>query len=194
MKVNKNAGRPLGSKRKSRIFNEVEFRQVIKSITNSRLSSNIERNITLIYFNYYLGLKGIELCRLKLDDVYDGKKILNGIRIIKPKHRIVALNNPQLKGALDSYIKSRVEKESASFSIHSDLFKSQKGSYSPQSLNRLINTIYKDAGLSCVTSHSGKLSFMHHKFNHGFSLEQVHDLTGNVHINTTRVLLVGLGG
>jgi site-specific recombinase XerD len=160
---------------------------VIRSIRESESQKNTERDIALIHFNFFLGLKAVELCTLKISDVYDGKQLKGTLRMSKPqKEWVLQLSDKYLQRALETYITCRKQSEGKHFSIHSDLFKSQKGSFSKQALSALINKIYKQSGLLGVTGHTGKLSYIKNRLQYGFSVEQIFLITGDVSIKNTQ--------
>ena len=80
-------GRPKGTKGKSRKFTSNELDSVIQSLKDSNRNTQI-RNIPLIYFNYYLGLKAVHICLLKVSDVFNGKEVSVGLIVSKEKQHI----------------------------------------------------------------------------------------------------------
>jgi len=178
-------GRPKGIEGKSRVFSQDELDSVIQFLKSSNRNTKY-RNIVLILFNYYLGLKAVELCKLKVSDVFNGKEVLGGLIVSEDKSSIALRFNKELQEAIDLYIERRTQNEGKSFDIQLVLFKSQKAAFSPKTLGRLINSIYKKAGVAGITSHSGKRSFILNYIRAGGDIEGVHKLTGDVRVINTR--------
>ena len=187
MNGSKKPGRPKGVRGKKEILSEYQVDLVVESIMNTNRSNRC-RNIVLILFNHYLGMKAVDLVVLKVSDVYDGKAIFGSLIVNKVEPVIALKFNKKLYIALELLIKSRIENEGKSFDCNSALFKSQKNTFSPSTLARLINKIYQDAGFSNTTSHSGKRSYLKKLVTQQHDIKTISRMTGDVAINVRRYL------
>jgi len=107
----KKPGRPRGTGGKKETLNDHQIDLVIQSIMNANRSTKY-RNTVLILFNYYLGLKAVDLAALKVSDVFDNELILGSLIIKEAKiPRMLMLNNQKLREILGLYIQDRMNKE-----------------------------------------------------------------------------------
>ena len=150
---------------------------------------NMRRNRVVLYFSHYLGLRAKELAALKLSDVYDHKrsKTKETIRLLAAytkgqKFREVYLVNEQ---AID-HLKAYLYAERCDSSPEAPLFMSQKGGhFNNKSMARMINTLYKQAGVN-ASSHSGRRSFATHLIRKNVDIHSVQQLMGHSSIQTTQ--------
>lgn len=150
---------------------------------------NTQRNRVVLYFSHFLGLRAKELAALKVGDVYDSKrdKIKETIRLLAAytkgqKFREVYLVNEQ---AIE-YLKIYLYTERRGSSPDAPLFMSQKGGhFSNKSMARMINILYKQAGVN-ASSHSGRRSFATHLIRKNVDIHSVQQLMGHSSIQTTQ--------
>lgn len=159
-------------------------------LTVGRLKGpNVRRNRVVLYFSHYLGLRAKELAALKIGDVYDHKrsKPKEAIRLLAAytkgqKFREVYLVNKTAIEYLTYYLYS----ERNTGDEDAPLFMSQKGGhFNNKSMARMINTLYKNAGIN-ASSHSGRRSFATHLIRKNVDIHSVQQLMGHSSIQTTQ--------
>lgn len=150
---------------------------------------NTRRNRVVLYFSHFLGLRAKELAALKIGDVYDcGRgKPKEAIRLLAAytkgqKFREVYLVNDQAIGHLIEYLTAERQVNNPD----APLFLSQKGGhFNNKSMARMINTLYKQAGVN-ASSHSGRRSFATHLIRKNVDIHSVQQLMGHSSIQTTQ--------
>jgi len=177
---------------KARIISENEIKRVIQFQKNAKHGS---RNICLVHFSFYLGLRAKELAELLVKDVIfpDGnlkKEILLTREMTKgAKQRTVFLTNPKVVSVLSSYLNERKENDQW-FDLDSPLFRSQKNQrFTAQTICMLFRKIYDDVGLSDCSSHSGRRTFATALLNNGINIRNVQTLLGHSSITTTAIYI-----
>ena len=169
---------------KANTLSETQFKKLIKLVS---IGNNAERNTTILYFSYYLGLRAKELSNIKIKDV-QGKDILKlqASYTKGNKHRDIPLSNKTIQKVITLYIQYLKNTKGMLFNENNTLFTSQKGSgFSPNSMVRLINNLYKDNGYDGYSSHSGRRSMITNLVNAGISINKVKTLAGHSNIQTT---------
>ena len=181
-------GRPKGATKECNEISGSEFIKIVESISLSSRKSDLDRKICLICFNYYLGMKGRDICNLKLSHIIDDDgKLLGGIILIKSNKKFsLRLNNSLMRESLQSYWDSLVSGSDKSLDMSMPLFKGQKGAYTPASLTRVINNIYKKAGYPDITTHSGKKSYINDKLRQGLSVEVLFKVTADTSLRNLK--------
>lgn len=164
----------------------------LETTLNAIQGANANRNRTVIMFSHFLGLRAKELASLKIGDVIDRNgKINETIRLISAYtkggiYREVFLVDPIAQGYLKTYIYCD---RSASAS-DSPLFLSQKGgSFSANTMQRMIGNIYKQAGIK-ASSHSGRRTFATRLIRNDVDIYSVQQLMGHSSIQTTQEYFV----
>ncbi len=170
------------------ILNENDLKRVVEVQEGAKYSL---RNIALLHFSLYLGLKTKEMAELSVKDVIspDGhlreEIFLTRKRVKGEKQRVVFLTHSKIRSTLTDYLIERTETD-PHFGVESPLFKSQKNSrFTPQTLSMLFRQIYDKAGLDNCSSHSGRRSFATALLNQGINIKNVQTLLGHSSVNTT---------
>lgn len=87
---------------KANTLSEHQFKQLIKLVS---IGNNPERNTTILYFSYYLGLRAKELASLKISDVLDKDILKLQASYTKGnKHRDIPLSNKTIRKIINNYI------------------------------------------------------------------------------------------
>ena len=61
------------------------------------------------------------------------------------------------------------------------------GAFSPNSLQRVLALLYKEAGIEGASSHSGRRTFATNLLNQGANIKEVQVLMGHANIQTTAI-------
>ena len=104
------------------------------------------------------------------------------------KIRTVYLVNNKVRQALTEYLNHR--KMENNFYYEGPLFRSQtSGKFSPNTLQMLFSQMYKVAGISGASSHSGRRSFATRLLEQGVSIKSMQTLLGHSSITTTSIYI-----
>jgi len=150
------------------------------------------RNIALLHFSFYLGLRAKEMATLRVQDVLEQDGNLKNEIILRremtkgEKVRSVYLTNQKVRKALSDYLNDR--KKQGSLFLSSALFRSQiNGRFSPNTLQMLFKRMYQNVGLEGASSHSGRRSFATRLLEQGVNIKNVQTLLGHSSIMTTSI-------
>ena len=108
---------------KANTLSETQFKKLIKLVS---IGNNAERNTTILYFSYYLGLRAKELSNIKIKDV-QGKDILKlqASYTKGNKHRDIPLSNKTIQKVITLYIQYLKNSKGMLFNENNSLFTSQ---------------------------------------------------------------------
>jgi integrase/recombinase XerD len=144
-----------------------------------------KRDTVLLDFSFRLGLRVKEMASLKIDDVVDGNgKIRSDFHLTADqakgnKGRTVYLTNKKLRRNLEIYLEERKD------DLNRHLFKSQKTTFTPNSLQQVFKRLYRKAGIKGAKSHSGRRTFATTLIEKGSDIKSVSILMGHSSIQTT---------
>ena len=182
----------LGKTGSAIVLTDRQLKICLKTILGSG-SSHAFRNYLIITLSHLCGLRAKELSNLKICDVSVDGKVVETLRLIGSytkgnKHRDIPLTNPKVIDAIQKHIINQMEMGNQSVKPTSPLFRSQKGKFfSPNSMVRVIKTIYEDAGFSNASSHSGRRKFATTLIEQGADINCVKVLMGHSSIQTTAI-------
>jgi integrase/recombinase XerD len=187
----KRRGRPPGTSGRAAVLSASQVRQVFRvARARSRHSARAEATLAI---SLGLGLRAKELTSLKWDDVYDAKGHVRPVLHLRAaytkggKTRDVFLSSPTLRRALAKYWEGRSATLSTRAS-HAPLFPSQKGgAMTPASMARFFKALYREAGISGASSHSGRRTLITRLAEHGIDLKAIAEIAGHSSIRTTAV-------
>lgn len=165
-----------------------EIDQVLRFIaTKSRYST---RNRTMVLMSFYSGMRVGEIASLRLGDIQnEDSTIKSEIRLSAEqtkgdKGRVVFVNE-KLRTELASYLQSYKPK-----SVTQPLFYTEKSvGFSANTLTQWFFWLYRKAGISSASSHSGRRTFITNLANKGISVRVLASLAGHKSINTTMVYI-----
>jgi len=186
----KRRGRPPGTSGRAAVLSAPQVRQVFRvARTRSRHSARAEATLAI---SLGLGLRAKELTSLTWEDVYDAKGHVRSVLHLRASYtkggrtRDVFLSSPTLRRALAKYGESRwLLGTKAS---HAPLFPSQKGGpMTPASMARFIKALYREAGISGASSHSGRRTLITRLAERGIDLKAIAEIAGHSSIRTTAV-------
>lgn len=187
---NKSAGRPKQSSTgKARVLDEKELKQVLKIVD---VGNHAKRNAAIVVMSHYLGLRAKELAALKICDVYEDGQIKKVLRLLASytkgaKHRDISLENKTVIKVINDFVIQRKEEDRSTFHPESPLFRSQKKTaFSPNSMVRVLCDIYKSAGYSDASSHSGRRSLITKLAYAGIDINSIRQIAGHSSISTTQ--------
>ena len=166
----------------AKVLEDMELKRVYAIASAGRLG---KRNTALLDFSFRLGLRVKEMASLKIDNVIDNNgKIRDNFNLTSAqskgnKGRTVYLTNRKVRKNLEAYLLQR------SGDMNRHLFKSQKTSFTPNSLQQVFKRLYINAGIKGAKSHSGRRTFATKLIEKGFDIKSVSILMGHSSIQTT---------
>jgi integrase/recombinase XerD len=186
----KRRGRPPGTSGRAAVLSAPQVRQVFRvARTRSRHSARAEATLAI---SLGLGLRAKELTSLTWEDVYDAKGHVRSVLHLRAAYtkggrtRDVFLSSPTLRRALAKYREGRLSLSTRA--SHSPLFPSQKGgAMTPGSMARFLKALYREAGISGASSHSGRRTLITRLAERGIDLKAIAEIAGHSSIRTTAV-------
>ncbi len=175
---------------KAKVLTDDEFKRLLR-VAQSGQHAN--RNITILYFSFGLGLRAKELALLNLGDVFDcvqqkiyDQAFMNSLQVKGESARFLYLTNSKLRKALATYIEETKPKHDFPYHPERPLFLSQKaGRFSPNSIQQLLYHLYQLAGIKGASSHSGRRTFATRLIEKGVDIKAVSTLMGHRSITMT---------
>jgi integrase/recombinase XerD len=182
--------RPPGTSGRAAVLSPSQVRHVFR-VARSR-SRHAARAEAALAMSLGLGLRAKELTSLTWEDVYDAKGHVRSVLHLRAaytkggKTRDVFLSSPTLRRALAKYGEGRWSLSTRS--SHAPLFPSQKGGpMTPGSMARFIKALYREAGISGGSSHSGRRTLITRLAERGIDLKAIAEIAGHSSIRTTAV-------
>ncbi len=165
-----------------------EIDQVLRYIATKQRYT--VRNRTLLLTSFYSGMRVGEIASLTINDVQnEGGTIRNEIRLSasQTKGNIgrVVFVNEKLKTELDNYLRNRRIKDK-----NQPLFYTEKREgFNANTLTQWFFWLYKKAGITSASSHSGRRTFITNLANKGVGVRVLASLAGHKSINTTMIYI-----
>ncbi len=173
---------------KATVFDKKTFE---RTLAVAEKTGNAKRNIALLYVSFGIGLRSKEMATLRLGDVLDHEgKLLYEVNLLGHmakgnRQRMLYLNNKKVRKAIEDYIEERKHSKEV-MTNESPLFLSQKGGFfSPNAMQQVFATIYKNAGVTGASSHSGRRTFATNLDDKGINLKAIQRLMGHSSIKMT---------
>jgi len=147
------------------------------------------RNHTAVALSFYAGLRACEIAALRIGDVFDeGRAVRDMIHLraaqTKGSDSATVLVNRRLAQALTRYAKqypTRAAQPNAPL-----IYSGKGGHFTPQTIVNLFQTLYRAAGISGASSHSGRRQFVTELADKGINARVIQALARHKHLNTTQ--------
>lgn len=169
----------------AKVLTEKELKIVLATVAHGRHAA---RNRALILTSFWTGMRVGEIAALRIGDV------INGDGTIKDEIRLSADQTKGSKGRV-VMLGDKIRKELSMYaaSIKTDdtqrpFFYSQRNrdGFTANTLCQHFAAIYKNAGLSGASSHSGRRTFITTLANKGVGVRVLMALAGHQNISTTQ--------
>ena len=178
----------------ARVLTRDEFEELLGLIAGT---AHAKRDILMLRLSYNLGLRAIEISRLKLRHVLNPDETLaSEITIDKCKRgkpRTLYLEHRGLRQAVLDYIEERkkfCEKERIDFTLDAPLILSQwNGAFNNRGIQQRFRTLYRIAKYFRCSSHSGRRTFANVLFDQGAEIKAIQRILGHVDASTTIIYL-----
>jgi integrase/recombinase XerD len=185
----KRRGRPPGTSGRAAVLSASQVRHVFR-VARSR-SRHAARAEAALAMSLGLGLRAKELTSLQWADVYDAEGRVRPVLHLRAaytkggKTRDVFLSSPALRRVLSKHGEGRWLLSART--SHAPLFPSQKGGpMTPSSMARFLKGLYREAGISNASSHSGRRTLITRP-ERGIDLKAIAEIAGHSSIRTTAV-------
>jgi len=186
----KRRGRPRGTSGRAAVLSPSQVRHVFR-VARSR-SRHAARAEAALAMSLGLGLRAKELTSLKWTDVYDAEGRVRPVLHLRAAYtkggrtRDVFLSSPALRRVLSKYGEGRWLLGARA--SPAPLFPSQKGGpMTPASMARFLKALYREAGISGASSHSGRRTLITRLAERGIDLKAIAEIAGHSSIRTTAV-------
>ena len=169
-------------------LSEAELKRVLAVVSAGR---NAERNRAMVLLTFYAGMRVGEVSALKWGDLKetDGS-IKNEIRLkaeqTKGKHGRTIMVCDKLRKELTTYAQSVKSTDNNKPAIYSQ--RTREG-FNSNTLSQEFKTLYKKAGITGATSHSGRRTFITTLANKGVGVRVLMSLAGHRSITTTQLYI-----
>ncbi|MFC3095899.1 site-specific integrase [Alteromonas sediminis] len=171
--------------KQAQVLNEIEFKRVVAMVRDGK---HRKRNEVALCLSFWVGLRVCEIAALKVSDVYEADGTVK---------EIVNLSASQTKGgnSRQVIINQKMQKllrvyclQAQSCNFDGPLLPSQKSQkhFSSNSLCQVFWRIYKQAGLSNASSHSGRRTFITRLANASVNAKVIMSLAGHKNLSTTQ--------
>ncbi len=175
------------SKRKAAVLNKEQFNRLIKLASYGRQG---KRNLLAVLLSFGTGLRVMEIAALKVNNVIsDNGEIIEEVTLQKTKgdkKRSIYLVDKNIKKAIHDYISERKLSKKYPFNSNQALIFSQRGiSFSNRSLQKLFERLYRQSGITCASSHSGRRTFATRLMENGIDIKYLSVLMGHSSVSMT---------
>jgi len=155
-----------------------EAKQLLNTVKNNDgKNRNIERDFAIITIFLNCGLRLNELVNLDLNSIKDGVVKVFGKGA---KERKIALNDACIK-ALDSYLKTRNDKETALF------LSENKARIGERRVQEVVKGYLSDIGCGDLSTHKTRHSFASIMFQNGVDIRDLQTILGHSSITSTSI-------
>jgi integrase/recombinase XerD len=172
------------------VLSAAQVRHVFR-VARSR-SRHAARAEAALAMSLGLGLRAKELTSLGWADVYDAEGRVRPVLHLRAAYtkggrtRDVFVSSPALRRVLSKYGEGRWLLGARA--SHAPLFPSQKGGpMTPASMARFLKGLYREAGISGASSHSGRRTLITRLAERGIDLKAIAEIAGHSSIRTTAV-------
>jgi integrase/recombinase XerD len=172
----------------ARTLKQAEIDQVLRYIaTKQRYTA---RNRAMLLTSFYSGMRVGEIATVRIGDIRnDDGSIKSEVRLsaaqTKGNSGRVVFINEKLRAELASYLRTHKHRHATE-----PLFFTEKQiGFSPNSLAQWFFWVYKNAGVSGASSHSGRRSFATTISARGVGIKVLQKLLGHKNIQTTSVYI-----
>ena len=171
--------------KQAKVLNEKEISKLFKVC---ELTNYPVRNKLIVAFSFYGGLRAIEIANLNVSDILSPTNTVNDI---------IRLTKEQTKGSNSNtvHVGKKLQKEILRFisaypnTIYNKdkkLFRTQRGTFSSQTIQNLFRNLYHLANIPNASSHSGRRTFITNLSEKGISTRVIQELARHSSMVTTQ--------
>lgn len=171
--------------KQAKLLTQQERKRLAAVIDSKRHAT---RNHTAVALSFYAGLRACEIAALLVGDVFDETGAVRDtiyLRAAQTKGNAgnTVLVNKRLATALKRYAATypnRITQQNAPI-----MFSAKGGGFTAQTVVNLFQNLYKAAGISGASSHSGRRQFVTELADKGINARVIQALARHKHLNTT---------
>ena len=171
--------------KQAKLLTDTEFRRLTAVVNSLRHST---RNHTAVALSFYAGLRACEIAALRIGDVFESNgeprdTIYLSAAQTKGNDTGTVLVNRRLRAQLERYAAvypRRTVQPSAAL-----LYSAKGGGFTAQTVVNLFQRLYRLAGITGASSHSGRRQFVTELADKGVNARVVQALARHKHLNTT---------
>lgn len=168
----------------ARTLSDRELQRLLDYVAKTQRAA---RNRTILLLTHLAGMRIGEVAALRVCDVVDSEGAvrdeinLSAAQTKGNRSRTVLLNQ-RMRAELASYVQTITVED-----VKQALFATQRSAaFTANSLTQVVNGLYKQAGLTGATSHSGRRGFLTNLAEKGVSVRVMMALAGHANMATTQ--------
>ena len=172
--------------KQAKVLNETEIKKLMKV---RELTRYAERNRLIVSLSVLSGMRACEIAKLRINNVLsDTNAVLDSIVLDKEQtkgnRRQTVVVSTALKKAIQRYISTNpqlLSQDKGRF-----LLRTQKGSFSSQTIQNLFRQLYELANIPQASSHSGRRTFITKLSENGVAVAVIQKLARHSSLSTTQ--------
>ena len=172
--------------KQAKVLNETEIKKLMKVCEITRYA---ERNRLIVSLSMLSGMRACEIANLRINNVLsDTNAVLDSIVLDKEQtkgnRRQTVVVSTALKKAIQRYISTNpqlLSQDKGRF-----LLRTQKGSFSSQTIQNLFRQLYELANIPQASSHSGRRTFITKLSENGVAVAVIQKLARHSSLSTTQ--------
>jgi integrase/recombinase XerD len=150
------------------------------------------RNRTMLLCTHYAGMRVGEVANLRYEDVMDAAGAIRDEIALTPeqtkgRHARTVFVNAKLKRELETYVRNHKPSNPADSLFYTQ--KRQSTGFTPNTLAQYFHYLYKRAGITGGSSHSGRRTFITNLAARGVGVRVLMSLAGHRNIGTTQAYI-----
>lgn len=171
--------------KQAKLLTQTERKRLAAIINSCRHAT---RNHTAVALSFYAGLRACEIAALRISDVFDTTgAVRDTIQLAahqtKGTEAGTVLVNKRLAQALERYAQqypARLNKPADAL-----IFSAKGKGFTAQTMVNLFQNLYRAAGITGASSHSGRRQFVTELADKGINARVIQALARHKHLNTT---------
>lgn len=172
--------------KQAKLLTDLERKRLAAVIDSRR---HAVRNHTLVALSFYAGLRACEMAELLVSDVYDETgAVLDTIYLqasqTKGTEGNTVLVNKRLRQVLVRY--AATYPKHVAHPTRKLVYSAKRNGFNAQTIVNLFQNLYKAAGITGASSHSGRRQFITALADKGINARVVQALARHKHLNTTQ--------
>ena len=172
--------------KQAKVLNETEIKRLIKVC---ELTKYAERNRLIINLSFLRGMRACEIANLRINNVLsDTNEVLDLIVLDKEQTKGNKRQTVVVSTALKKEILRYITAQPQLLTRNKDgfLLKTQKGSFSSQTIQNLFRQLYELANIPQASSHSGRRTFITKLSENGIAVAVIQKLARHLSLSTTQ--------
>lgn len=172
--------------KQAKLLTDLERKRLAAVIDSKR---HAVRNHTLVALSFYAGLRACEMAELLVGDVYDETGAVRDTIYLQASQTKGAEGNTVLA---NKRLRQQLQRYAAQYPKHVAhparklIYSAKRNGFNAQTIANLFQNLYKAAGITGASSHSGRRQFITALADKGINARVVQALARHKHLNTTQ--------